>query len=153
MAPLDTYINNAHNEYVQWWLEGGVVAVLAMFAAIVALIQSLHRLLRLPAGSSARTTGLAALMGVLVMLLHSSVDYPLRTPALMATFGLLAGIAISAAAQVRKPMAHVTSRSKRSTEIQRERALPTPAVPPPRNLRRHAMRQAQSLPQPSHSST
>ncbi|MEJ5207477.1 O-antigen ligase family protein [Denitratimonas sp. CY0512] len=96
------YINNAHNDYVQWWFEGGVLAILVLAAALYALIAALIRVLSLPGDSRSRSCGVAAAFGLLVLLLHSTVDYPLRTPALMAIAGLLAGILVSVAAQGRK---------------------------------------------------
>ncbi len=93
------YINHAHNEYVQLWLEGGVLAIVCMIAAVVVLSLALRQLFRLRRDSRLRTEGLAALVGMTVMLVHSFVDYPLRAPALMATFALLGGVVFSAAAQ------------------------------------------------------
>ncbi|MEZ5461215.1 O-antigen ligase family protein [Dokdonella sp.] len=95
---MNAYVNNAHNEYAQWWLEGGVLAVLVVMLAFTTLLMTLIRLVRLRVGSRARTCGIAAMMGISVVVLHSSVDYPLRTPALMAVFAILSGIAIAAAA-------------------------------------------------------
>lgn len=94
---MDTYINNAHNEYAQWWLEGGVLSLLAMLVALIAILKALVSLLRQHADSSARTCGIAAILGIGVVLLHSTVDYPLRTQALMAVFAVLSGVAIAAA--------------------------------------------------------
>src|SRR5690606_12517218 len=90
------YVNHAHDEYLQWWLEGGIAAVAAMFAALAVLAWAGWRLLRdgrrhpLPA---------ACWLGVAVLLLHSVVDYPLRTLSLMTAGALLAGIAVAAAAR------------------------------------------------------
>ena len=50
---------------------------------------------------SDRGLGIAALVGVGVVLAHSFVDYPLRTPALMVGTAALAGIAMAQAGQVR----------------------------------------------------
>ncbi|HET8898123.1 MAG TPA: O-antigen ligase family protein, partial [Rhodanobacteraceae bacterium] len=96
------YINNAHNDYVQWWFEGGYLAVGVLLAAQTVLLRALLGLLRLPEDSRLRSKGLAAAGGVLVLLLHSIVDYPLRTPALMSVAGLLAGIVVAAAAKARQ---------------------------------------------------
>lgn len=86
------YINHAHNEYAQWWLEGGVLAVLALIAVFVVLAQVLRVLLRHRASGG---LGIAAWFGAAVLLAWSLVDYPLRTPALMTVGALLAGIAIA----------------------------------------------------------
>ncbi|MHB8474463.1 MAG: O-antigen ligase family protein [Gammaproteobacteria bacterium] len=92
-ALRDEYINNAHNEYAQLWLEGGVFALFGLLAAFSVFAFNVRRLMKLPARSSSRTMGLAAMAALLVVILHSWVDYPLRTPALLAVFGLLAGVA------------------------------------------------------------
>lgn len=89
------YINAAHNDYLQWWYAGGVLAIAVMILAAGVLLTALLRILKLPPESGLRHTGLAALLALLIPLLHSTVDYPLRTPALMSVFGLLAGIAVA----------------------------------------------------------
>ncbi|GAC1677279.1 MAG: hypothetical protein NVS9B2_28170 [Steroidobacteraceae bacterium] len=94
----ESYVNNAHNEYAQIWLEGGVLGLVGLVAVFIVLALSVRRLMRFPARSTARTTGLSAVTALLVVILHSWVDYPLRTPALLAVFALLASAAINLAA-------------------------------------------------------
>ncbi len=118
------YINAAHNDYAQWWMEGGFVTIVAMLAITGILIASAIRLLRLPRESNVRTTGMAALLALIVPLLHSTVDYPLRTPALMSAFGMLAGIALAAAR---------CARGRTATSASHRRNRPAPA-----NTRRHS---------------
>ncbi len=96
-VPLDSYVNNAHNEYAQWWLEAGIAGALLVLFSLAALIGALLALLRQRPGSTTRVVGMAAMMGIGVIVLHSTVDYPLRTQAMSAIFGILAGIAIAAA--------------------------------------------------------
>ena len=78
--PLDLlarlFVNHAHNDYLEWIIEGGLplVLLLGVFLLWVAL-RVVPRILR--PRRSARA-GLVAL-GLLVILLHSLVDYPLRT--------------------------------------------------------------------------
>jgi O-antigen ligase len=90
----EEYINSAHNDYVQLWLEGGILAALAILAVLVWwVLQFLHCIVSRPARSgSRRRRGLAASLAMLVIILHSVVDYPLRTPALLALFALMAGV-------------------------------------------------------------
>ncbi|SFN31944.1 O-antigen ligase family protein [Dokdonella immobilis] len=94
---MNVYVNNAHNDYAQWWLEAGIAGIAITLLALGVLVSTLIRLLRLPPGSGTRSSGLAAMMGIGVIVLHSMVDYPLRTQALMAIFAVLAGIAVAAA--------------------------------------------------------
>ncbi|HET7663238.1 MAG TPA: hypothetical protein VFK31_06315, partial [Rhodanobacteraceae bacterium] len=99
------YINAAHNDYLQWWYAGGALAIISMLATAAVLIVALVRLLKLPRESGLRITGIGALLAILVPLLHSTVDYPLRTPALMTVFGMLAGIAVAAGMRAKQRLA------------------------------------------------
>ncbi|PZQ18721.1 MAG: hypothetical protein DI564_05395 [Rhodanobacter denitrificans] len=90
------YVNHAHNEYLQWWLEAGVAAVVAMALAGVALALTARGLAHRHA--SERADGVAALIALLAILAHSTVDYPLRTPALLTVAAALAGMAAVEAA-------------------------------------------------------
>lgn len=91
------YINHAHNEYAQWWLEGGVLAMLALAAVFTVLAVALLRVLQSPARSTERAIAAGAWLGSAALLVHSTVDYPMRTASLMATAALLAGIAVAQA--------------------------------------------------------
>lgn len=93
---MANYVNHAHNEYAQWWLEAGVPAIMAMLLGGLALALTLRGLLRLPA--QARGLGVTALVALAAVLAHSLVDYPLRTPAMLAVAAVLAGIAAGQAA-------------------------------------------------------
>lgn len=97
---LTTFLNHAHDEYPQWWLEAGILGVLVLLAVLTTLVIFLRRLIQSSRHSRLRATGVAALAALLVMLLHSSVDYPLRTPALMTVFAALAGIVTAATQRV-----------------------------------------------------
>ncbi|MEN1925789.1 O-antigen ligase family protein [Luteimonas qiangzhengi] len=94
---MANYVNHAHNEYAQWLLEAGVLALPAMALAAVALLLAARALLRLP--PPARMPGLCALMALLAIAAHSVVDYPLRTPALLAIAAALAGLLAATARQ------------------------------------------------------
>ena len=89
-------INHAHDEYVQWWLEGGVPALLVMVLAVGAFLWAGWQVLARMPSRSLRTIAAAAWVGLLLLLLHSIVDFPLRTTTLMATAGLLAGLVFNA---------------------------------------------------------
>jgi O-antigen ligase len=86
------YFNHAHNEYVQWWLESGVAGAMVALAALALILACRPR--RARAGGD-HAVAVAAWLGCVLLLLHSLVDYPLRTPALMTVAALLAGIAVA----------------------------------------------------------
>ncbi len=86
------YINHAHNDAAELWLEGGWLALLLAVSLAGAFTWAGWRAWR-PGGDEARA-GRAlrqvAWTALLLVLLHSLVDYPLRTTAHLALFGLLA---------------------------------------------------------------
>ena len=108
----EAYVNHAHNEYLQWWLEAGVPALLAMLLAALARAASARALWQLP--PHARDTGVAAIVALLAVLAHSVVDYPLRTPALLAVAAVLAGLVAGQGWTRRAAGTHVAFRAGES---------------------------------------
>ena len=96
---MPRYINAAHNDYAQVWLEAGVAGVLVALLAAAALGMALRALAQ--GDREDRRLAWAAIFGIGVLLAHSVVDYPVRTPALMAVTALLAGILVAQAARDR----------------------------------------------------
>jgi O-antigen ligase len=88
-------INHAHNEYTQWWLEAGVPALLVLVAALGLFAWAGWQVLTNVDARRLRAIAAPAWTGLLILLLHSLVDFPLRTTALMATAGLLAGLLLA----------------------------------------------------------
>ncbi|MBW8366839.1 MAG: O-antigen ligase family protein [Arenimonas sp.] len=92
-SPINAYINHAHNDYAELWLEGGWLALALALGLAVAYVLASWRAWRRD-GASAREQLLArgAIIGLLSLALHSLGDYPLRTTALLACAGLLAAL-------------------------------------------------------------
>ena len=80
-----TYVAHAHDDYIEWAIETGVpgMVLLALFLAWWAAQMVRVWTGRIEGGSGLRR---AASIATLVIVLHSLVDYPLRTPAI-ATLG------------------------------------------------------------------
>ncbi len=78
------YLNQAHNDWIQFFIEGGAAAAV-IFAAFVALaLRAVFRLLRSSGiGAPARRQTLLALLLLALFAVGSLVDYPLRTPLAM----------------------------------------------------------------------
>lgn len=92
---MRSYINAAHNDFAQTWLEAGLAgAAVALVAAIAAAV-AMRRQLRTHRGE--RSLVWAAVLGMLAVLASSFADYPLRTPALLAVVALLAGVLVAQA--------------------------------------------------------
>lgn len=78
------YVNHAHNDFLEIAFEGGIVAmVLLALYLLVFLLRMRHRLDPLQR---------AAFLSIVFILLHCTIDYPLRTMAVAITFALLNGI-------------------------------------------------------------
>ena len=106
-TPDRAIVNHAHNDYLELWLEGGWPALALLAAAALAWLRlswSLWRKRVSPDSRDvsrrllARTAWLAASMA----LLHSALDYPLRTTAAMTVFAVMAGVAFSGIGGVRR---------------------------------------------------
>jgi O-antigen ligase len=78
-----TYVNHAHNDYLELALEGGVVAAALMLALLMWFGARSFAIWRSP--TAAELTR-AASIAAAAILLHSLVDYPLRTAAIATVF-------------------------------------------------------------------
>lgn len=92
LSKLDpTYFNQAHNDYLETWLETGLIG-----AALVALflVWFFRRGWSAWRGAVSTTAdlGRAATVGIAVILVHSAVDYPLRTATIATVFALFCGL-------------------------------------------------------------
>ena len=103
----ENYLNNAHDDLLQWIIEGGLPSILIALAFIgwlvrVALAQWKARFTNAP-----RTQQVAMALGVLVLLLvASALDYPLRVPSMM----LYAVLMVALVAQPPEPKAKASRR-------------------------------------------
>jgi hypothetical protein len=93
----NTYANRAHNEVAEVFLEGGIFGMglfLALFVWFVHRSAQIWR--RRPRASIEKEILLArsATIVISLLLLHSLVDYPLRTGALMAVLGVSCALLI-----------------------------------------------------------
>lgn len=87
MAPK--FINHAHDDYLELWLETGWLAPLFLFAFFLWFGRASLTVWLGPAAQST-TLARAASVAVLVFLAHSAVDYPLRTQVLACVFAFAA---------------------------------------------------------------
>ncbi|CAN7646012.1 O-antigen ligase family protein [Mesorhizobium sp. LjRoot246] len=79
------YVNHAHNDYLELTLEGGVAVVFLVTAYLILLLAS-------SVGARRDPLQKAAFLSVSFLLVHSLVDYPLRTAALAMIFAYMNGI-------------------------------------------------------------
>lgn len=89
---LPTYVNNAHNDYLELFVEAGLPGVFALLAVIVLTILGVARAARLPDEAMEHSAKIGGFM-ILLFAIHSGVDYPVRRmgPAIMLflAFGMI----------------------------------------------------------------
>jgi O-antigen ligase len=86
-AIVDAYVNHAHNDVIELWLESGVAGLVLMgLFAIWLALRSVEVWRRAVSHGREidRSLARAATVVIALLIAHSFVDYPLRTGALMA---------------------------------------------------------------------
>jgi O-antigen ligase len=123
---LDTYVNRAHNDFLELWLETGVVGPVLAGAVLIWFVRRSVDLWRRQAPvadvdlSIARAASIAtALIGA-----HSLVDYPMRTGAIMAIVAFSCGLLIAPLTGAAEAMPN------RPRATRRGRTARRPAPPP-----------------------
>jgi len=83
-----SYVNHAHNDYLELLLEGGVPAALLILLYLAVLASVLIK---------GNLSGLqkVAFIGIAFLLIHSGVSYPLRTMAMGTVFAFFNGLALA----------------------------------------------------------
>jgi O-antigen ligase len=109
------FINHAHDEYLETWMESGVAGVALIVAFVGWWVSASWAILREARRSDA---GLAlagsAIVGIL--LIHSLVDYPLRTPAVAVLFAMACGLMLPVVGEGERPRKREGSGGWRKTE-------------------------------------
>jgi O-antigen ligase len=85
------YVNHAHNDWLELWLNGGVPAILLIIGFLswfAAASMRLWRDGRLGAPVLDLALAQAASIVIVLLLLHSVVDYPLQIPTLSVLFAM-----------------------------------------------------------------
>jgi O-antigen ligase len=97
--PGKVIVNHAHNDYLELWLEGGIPALILLGLGGVAWAwRGIELWLRRKpdpsdSANSARMLARVAWLSASLPLIHSAMDYPLRTTANLSVFAILAAIA------------------------------------------------------------
>lgn len=85
------FLNQAHNDYLETWLETGWLGLGVLVLLLVWLSRRSIKAWTLPP-STAVNLGRAASIGLVAVLLHSAVDYPVRTVTIATLVALLVAL-------------------------------------------------------------
>lgn len=84
-----TYLNHAHNDWLEWFATFGLFGIALILVAIALLLYANFLKFKLPIGhSSSRSLGKAGLVIIVLIALASLGDYPIRTPIISVLFAL-----------------------------------------------------------------
>ncbi len=97
-----TYVFHAHNDFMEVALEAGWLGIALMLAGVTLLAIGAWRALRPAVWDRLTPLHVAAVFGILVLLAHSLVDYPMRTLTMASVLAFLAGCLAPAVALVRR---------------------------------------------------
>jgi O-antigen ligase len=132
------FVNHAHNDYLEWLFEGGLLA-----AGLIVLFLGLYfrqwlKVWTRGAWSRLRFVQAGAGIGLLLLLLHSLVDFNLHIPANVAYFAFLAGLFFADTGDEPEP---VKRRKRRTPNLNDPEAAEPPSqqasqvTPPPDQIR------------------
>ena len=97
-ALADIFANRAHNDWLELWLEGGIPALVLMGLFLFWLLVRMVAVWRRRSDGYDIDHGIAraAFLAIILLLMHSTVDYPLHTTALSVLFAAACAMLITA---------------------------------------------------------
>ena len=110
------YVNHAHNDWLELALEGGAPMIILMLAGLAWLAAAQYRVWTTVGDLSENLAPKAASLVVILLLLHSLVDFPLRTFADAAVFALSLGLMAARPALPKLRRAHRSEQFERAPQ-------------------------------------
>jgi O-antigen ligase len=89
------FINHAHNDYLEWLFEGGLITGGVLVFLLLLFIRQWSKVLAQPCWTRFGFVQAAAGVGITLLLLHSLLDFNLHIPANVVYFAFLCGIFFS----------------------------------------------------------
>jgi len=86
------FVNHAHNDYLEWLVEGGLFAAILIVIFLVLYLVRWRQVWQGGEWSVFRFCQVGSGIGVLLILLHSFVDFNLRIPANMVFFAFITAV-------------------------------------------------------------
>ncbi|MBS7538485.1 O-antigen ligase family protein [Ancylobacter lacus] len=121
-----TYINHAHNDVLENLLEGGVLFAVPALLTFCAFVGRMLKAWRQKRGMSTdeRVLLVMSLVSMLGLLVHSQIEYPLRTETLMTVFACCAGICVRLTVPDYVPRVSASETSGRRRRRSKKREVP-----------------------------
>jgi O-antigen ligase len=89
---IGNFVNHAHNDYMEWFFEYGVFGFLLVLVGLLLFISRWVEIFRRPQKDNFVFIQIGAGIGIILLLLHSIVDFNLRIPANAIYFAFLCGL-------------------------------------------------------------
>lgn len=96
--PSNGWFTYAHNQYLEVLMEGGLLALLVVFAIVFTLLRSCLRLFRSNRSSLEQGIGLAGVFVLLMQSIHAFSDFGLMMPANLLAMAVLLGMTVRTSA-------------------------------------------------------
>jgi O-antigen ligase len=128
---MDAFINHAHNDYLEWVFDGGIMALLLILLALLMYGLGWSRVLLKGRWRTFRYVQAGAGIGLLLLILHSFVDFNLHKPANAMYFAFL--LAVFLRENTEEIEIREKSRKRVRTKRMTKPELPVPVVRKPRN--------------------
>jgi O-antigen ligase len=121
---LDAFVNHAHNDYLEWLFDGGIAALLLILSGLFIYARGWFAVWMKGRWRTFRYVQVGAGIGLLLLILHSLIDFNLHKPANAIWFAFLLGLFL-----------HENNEEQEISEKTRKRVrtkrLNTPVVPVP----------------------
>ena len=134
------FINHAHNDYLEWLFEGGILAALLILLLFGLFLFQWSKVWTKEGWSRFRFMQVGAGIGILLLLLHELVDYNLQIPANRVYFAFLVGVFFSdpnqeSVAGTRRPKRRRTPDLSGGTGVEIASSIVKPAGPAPDQIK------------------
>ncbi|WP_456375042.1 O-antigen ligase family protein [Thiolapillus sp.] len=123
-ASVDAFVNHAHNDYLEWLFDGGVAALLMILSGLLVFARGWLAVWRSGRWRTFRYVQVGAGIGLLLLILHSLIDFNLHKPANAIWFAFLLGLFLHENNEEQE----ISDKTRKRV---RTRRLNTPAVPIP----------------------
>jgi len=77
----NTYYNYAHNDYLQFWIEYGLIGIVTLITFITLALHKNYQVLQTSNNAYRKAFAITSLIGTATLAIHSLVDFPLHIPA------------------------------------------------------------------------